>query len=60
MLLARLYESAPLACPPCGADRRIIAFVTESVSVRRILEPIGEPAQPLLQSRKKVLHISGA
>jgi len=29
MLLARIYKSAPLACPHCGADMRIIAFVTK-------------------------------
>jgi len=46
MLLARIYESAPLACPQCGADMRIIAFVTNGVSVRRILTHIGEPADP--------------
>ena len=46
MLLARIYESAPLTCPQCGADMRIIAFVTGGVSVRGILEHIGEPAQP--------------
>jgi hypothetical protein len=46
MLLARIYESAPLACPHCGADIRIIAFVKDGVSVRRILAHIGEPAQP--------------
>ena len=46
MLLARIYESAPLACPQCGADMRIIAFMTDDVSVRRILTHIGEPADP--------------
>ncbi len=46
MLLARIYESAPLVCPHCGADMQIIAFVTDGVSVRGILEHIGEPAQP--------------
>ncbi len=46
MLLARIYESAPLACPHCGADMRIIAFVTDGVAVGRILKHIGEPAQP--------------
>jgi hypothetical protein len=46
MLLARIYESAPLACPQCGADMRIIAFVTDGVSVRGILEHIGEPTDP--------------
>ena len=46
MLLSRIYQSAPLACPQCGADMRIITFVTDGVSVRRILEHIGEPADP--------------
>jgi len=46
MLLARIYESAPLACPQCGSDMRIIAFVTDGVSVRGILEHIGEPTDP--------------
>ncbi len=42
---ARTYESVPLACPHCGADMCIIV-VTDGVSVGRILEHIGEPAQP--------------
>ncbi len=46
MLLARIYESEPLTCAHCGADMRIIAFITDGVSVGRILEHIGEPAQP--------------
>jgi hypothetical protein len=46
MLLARLYESTPLLCPSCKADRRIVAFITDGDSVRPILEPIGESADP--------------
>jgi hypothetical protein len=46
MLLARLYESTPLLCPNCKADRRIVAFITDGDSVRPILEPIGESADP--------------
>jgi hypothetical protein len=46
MLLARLFESLPLVCPNCGADMRIIAFVTEAVPVQRILAHIGEPTEP--------------
>jgi hypothetical protein len=30
----------------CGADMRIIAFVTEAVPVQRILGHIGEPTEP--------------
>jgi hypothetical protein len=43
MLLARIYESAPLACPHCNADMRIIAFVTDGDSLRCILARISEP-----------------
>jgi hypothetical protein len=45
MLLARLFESVPLTCPHCGADMRIVAFITESAPVQRILNHIGEPAE---------------
>lgn len=46
MLLARLFESLPLTCPNCGADMRIVAFVTETAPVQRILKHIGEPPEP--------------
>ena len=46
MLLARIYETLPLVCPICGAQMRIIAFITEGSSVRKILDHIGEAAQP--------------
>ena len=35
----------PLVCPCCGADMRIVAFITET-ALRRILTHIGEPAEP--------------
>jgi hypothetical protein len=46
MLLARLFESLPLVCPNCGADMRIIAFVTDTAPVEQILTHIGEPPRP--------------
>ncbi len=46
MLLARLFESLPLICPNCGADMRLIAFITEAAPVERILTHIGEPPRP--------------
>ena len=46
MLLARLFECMPLTCPNCGADMRIVAFITEAAPVERILSHIGEPAKP--------------
>ena len=46
VLLARIYAVFPLRCPRCGADLRIIAFITEAAVVRDILIPLGEPITP--------------
>jgi len=46
MLIASIYETFPLACPVCGATMRIIAFITETAPVHRILDHIGETHQP--------------
>jgi hypothetical protein len=46
MLLARIYEAFPLICPTCGAEMRIVAFVTEAAPVQRILDHFGEPTTP--------------
>ena len=46
MLLARLLESLPLVCPNCGANMRIIVFVTEAAPVGRILAHIGARTEP--------------
>jgi hypothetical protein len=45
MLLARIYEAFPLVCPLCQSEMRLIAFVTDSASVIRILEHLGEPTR---------------
>ena len=45
MLIARIYEVFPLVCTQCGAEMRIIAFVTDTASVTRILAHIGEPTK---------------
>ena len=40
-LLARIYEMFPLLCPMCGGQMRIIAFITFSADIHKILEHIG-------------------
>jgi hypothetical protein len=45
MLLARIYEVFPLRCPRCGEPMRLIAFVTDSGSITRILAYLGEPTK---------------
>jgi hypothetical protein len=46
ILRARLFASLSLVCPNCGADMRIMAFLTRAIPVRRILSHIREPPEP--------------
>ncbi len=41
-LIHRIFEVDPLRCRKCGAEIRIMAFVTDFRQVRKILEHIGE------------------
>jgi len=46
-LIARIYEVFPLLCPMCGGQMRIIAFITFSADIYKILEHIGvDPEAP--------------
>lgn len=45
-LLARIYEVFPLLCPDCGAEMRILAFITAAEPVETILRHLGLPATP--------------
>jgi hypothetical protein len=42
-LIARIYEVNPLLCLSCGKEIKIIAFVTHSTQIWRILKGIGWP-----------------
>ena len=46
MLLARIYEALPLSCPICHSQMRIIAFINDAGTVKKILDHIGESTQP--------------
>ena len=46
MLLARIYEAFPLHCPICRTEMRIIAFINDAGTVKKILDHIGESTQP--------------
>ncbi|MCW2314021.1 hypothetical protein M2244_003784 [Rhodoferax antarcticus] len=46
-LIARIYEVFPLICPHCGGQMRIMAFITFSADIHKILEHIEvEPEAP--------------
>ena len=40
------FPSVPLVLPDFAADIRCAAFITEAAPVQRILNHIGEPAEP--------------
>jgi hypothetical protein len=44
-LLARIAGEFPLACPVCGGDIRLIAFIIDSEPIRKILRHVGEPLE---------------
>ena len=44
--MARIYEVFPLRCSLCGAEMRIIAFITDGPTLRDILDHLGEPTAP--------------
>ena len=46
VLIARIYEVFPLLCPKCGGQMRLIAFITEGVQIRNILDHIGVDSEP--------------
>ena len=46
ILLARLFATFPLLCPQCGAELRLMAIVTATAPVQRILTHMDEPAEP--------------
>jgi hypothetical protein len=43
-LISRIYEVNPLICSNCGKEIKIIAFITHSSQIWRILRGIGWPA----------------
>lgn len=45
-LMARMGEEFLVACPACGGDIRLIAFITEPGPIRKVLTHLGEPLEP--------------
>lgn len=46
MLLARIFEVFPLCCPKCNHPMRIISFIQDEHSIRKVLTHLNEPIQP--------------
>jgi hypothetical protein len=44
--IRKIYEIDPMTCIECGEPMRIIAFITDTLEVAKILEHIGEQTSP--------------
>ena len=40
-LIRRVYEVDPLTCPACGAEMKVIAFITDYEVIDRIIHHLG-------------------
>jgi hypothetical protein len=45
-LIRRVYEVDPLVCPRCGAEMRVIAFITEPKVIKRIVDHLRQRERP--------------
>ena len=45
-LIAKIYQVDPLVCSRCGQRMSVIAFLTDQVSIRRILDHLGLSTAP--------------
>ena len=49
-LISKVYQVDPLLCKGCGGPLKIVAYITDELFVRRILDPLGlsppEEAKP--------------
>ncbi|MCE9593676.1 MAG: transposase, partial [Planctomycetes bacterium] len=45
-LLQRVFAIDVLACPYCGAKRKLVALINDGVVVRKILAHLGLPTEP--------------
>ena len=60
-LIRRVYEVDPLVCPRCGAEMRVVGFITEPKVITRILDHIRKRdrvSRPPPRPQPAVAHIA--
>jgi len=61
-LIRKVWAQDPLLCPDCGAQMRILSFITEPPVVDRILRHVGwrpgQPAPDLIRAPPPVLKVA--
>jgi hypothetical protein len=59
-LIAKVYQVDPLLCTRCGQKMQMIAFLTDELSIRRILDHLGlsTPAQDKPPPVREILRVA--
>ena len=60
-LIRRVYEVDPLVCPRCGAEMRVIGFITQPTLIKRILDHLRKRdrvSRPPPHPQPAVAHIA--
>ncbi len=62
-MIAKVYQVDPLVCTRCGKRMRVVAFVTDSAAIGRILDHLGlgnpeaeKPSPPLREMLRVAEH----
>ncbi len=55
-LIRRVYEVDPLVCPRCGAEMRVVSFITEPALIKRILDHLRNRDRVARPPPPRVLH----
>jgi hypothetical protein len=59
-LIAKIYQTDPLVCTRCGRKMQMIAFLTDQLSIRNILDHLGlsTPPQDKPPPAREILHVA--
>jgi len=53
-----VYHADPLVCGGCGGPLKIVAYITDELSIRRILDPLGlSPPEPENPPTREVVRV---
>jgi hypothetical protein len=55
-LIAKVFQADPLVCKRCGGPLKVVAYITHTVAIRRILDHLGlsPPEKPPPEVREIV------
>ena len=55
-LIAKVFQADPLVCKRCGGPLKVVAYITDTVAIRRILDHLGlsPPEKPPPEVREVV------